>query len=216
MVRSIVATGVLLAVLAGCGGEAQPTTAPPPRPGTELTQEPGDVATPEETREPAPQVPRSPATIGPMEPVDPPVSVELESVSIDAEVVPVGLADDGQMELPPDPNVAGWYRFGPTAGDGAGSVVLAGHVDSRTYGVGQLSRLRETEVGDEIVVRTESGVDIRYTVEDVRSYPRAELPLAEVFSRDGDERLVLITCDGEYDRARGGYADNVVVTAAPA
>lgn len=151
-----------------------------------------------------------------MEPVDPPVSVELDSVRIDAEVVPVGLADDGQMELPPDPDVVGWYRFGPTAGDSAGSVVLAGHVDSRTYGVGQLSRLRETEVGDEIVVRTESGVDIRYTVEDVRSIPRAELPLAEVFSRDGDERLVLITCDGEYDRARGGYADNVVVTASPA
>lgn len=159
---------------------------------------------------------RSPAALEPVEPSDLPVSVQLDSVGIDADVVPVGVADDGQMELPPDPNLVGWYRYGPTVGDGEGSVVLAGHVDSRTYGIGQLARLRDAEVGDEIVVSTESGQDARYTVEDVRSFPKAELPLAELFTRDGRERLLLITCDGEFDRARGGYADNIVVAAVPA
>jgi LPXTG-site transpeptidase (sortase) family protein len=144
-----------------------------------------------------------------------PVSVEVSAVNISAEVVPVGIADDGQMELPPHPDVIGWYRFGPTAGNGAGSVVLAGHVDSRKYGLGQFARIHESEVGDEVLVRTESGRDLRYTVVDVRSLPKAELPLADVFSREGHERLLLITCGGDFDRQQG-YADNIVVTAVPA
>jgi LPXTG-site transpeptidase (sortase) family protein len=143
------------------------------------------------------------------------VSIEVSAVDISAEVVPVGIADDGQMELPPHPDVIGWYRFGPTAGNGAGSVVLAGHVDSRKYGLGQFVRLHESQVGDEVLVRTESGRDLRYTIVDVRSLPKAELPLADVFSREGRERLLLITCGGEFDRQQG-YADNIVVTAVPA
>lgn len=202
-------------VLAGCGGETQPGAEPSvPSPATTNPQAPGPVATvePELT---GLEVPRSPATVAPAEPPDAPVSVEVSAVSISAEVVPVGIADDGQMELPPHPDVLGWYRFGPTAGNGAGSVVLAGHVDSLTYGLGQFVRLHESQVGDEVLVRTESGQDLRYTVVDVRSLPKAELPLADVFSREGDERLLLITCGGEFDRQQG-YADNIVVTAVPA
>lgn len=146
--------------------------------------------------------------------MDAPVSVELPSVDISAEVLPVGAAEDGQMELPDDPNVVGWYRFGPTAGDGAGSVVLAGHVDSRRYGLGQLVRLQNTEVGDDVVVRTETGEVREYAVVDVEYVPRAELPIAEVFRRDGTEQLLLITCAGDFDRDRG-YQDNVIVTAEP-
>ena len=143
------------------------------------------------------------------------MSVEILAVDISADVVPVGIAEDGQMELPPHPDVIGWYRFGPTVGHGAGSVVLAGHVDSRTHGLGQFVRLRESREGDEVLVRTESGQNLKYTVVDVRSLPKAELPLAEVFSREGEERLLLITCGGEFDPQRG-YADNIIVTAVPA
>lgn len=202
-------------VLAGCGGETQPgAELPAPSPDTTNPQSPR----PEATVEPelaGLEVPRSPATLAPAEPPDAPVSVEVSAINISAEVVPVGIADDGQMELPPHPNVIGWYRFGPTAGNGAGSVVLAGHVDSRKYGLGQFVRLHESQVEDEVLVRTESGRDLRYTVVDMRSLPKAELPLADVFSREGRERLLLITCGGEFDRQRG-YADNIVVTAVPA
>jgi len=207
-------------MLTGCGGETQPsaalsgpspvTTNPPPN--TNPPPRPGATVGPEFV---GLEVPRSPATLAPAEPPDVPVSVEVSAVNISAEVVPVGIADDGQMELPPHPDVIGWYRFGPTAGNGAGSVVLAGHVDSRKYGLGQFARIHESEVGDEVLVRTESGRDLRYTVVDVRSLPKAELPLADVFSREGHERLLLITCGGDFDRQQG-YADNIVVTAVPA
>lgn len=208
-------------MLSGCGDETGPSgELSVPSPVTTTPQSPGPI-TPDHAVSTAEleltglEVPRSPATVAPAEPPDMPVSLEVSGVNISAEVVPVGIADDGQMELPPHPDVIGWYRFGPTAGDGAGSIVLAGHVDSRTYGLGQFARLHESEAGDEVLVRTESGRDLRYTVVDVRSLPKAELPLADVFSREGHERLLLITCGGDFDRQQG-YADNIVVTAVPA
>lgn len=173
---------------------------------------PSSVA-PQAERPAPPVVRRAPATLPPIRAVDPPVHVAVVEVGIDAEVVPVGVAADGQMELPADPDVVGWYRHGSAPGGDSGSVVLAGHVDSRRYGVGQLARLREIEVGDGVDVRTAGGVDARYRVVDVESVPKARLPVADLFRRDGEERLVLVTCGGEFDRSRGTYEENIVVTA---
>ena len=54
----------------------------------------------------------------------------------------------------------------------------------------------------------------RYAVTDVEKVAKAEVPLDQVFRRDGDPALVVITCGGSFDRGRG-YSDNVVVTARP-
>jgi LPXTG-site transpeptidase (sortase) family protein len=208
-------TAALLAALTGCaGGTGAGDSSLPAQPNPTATPtSPPTGADEQRTSSPAP-VGRSVATPPPPRPADAPVSVELPSVDITAEVLPVGAAEDGQMELPDDPNVVGWYRFGPTAGDGTGSVVLAGHVDSRRYGLGALVRLQNTEVGDDVVVRTETGEIREYAVVDVEYVPRAELPIAEVFRRDGAEQLLLITCAGDFDRDRG-YRENVIVTAEP-
>lgn len=219
-------TGALLAALSGCAGEAGPSALSSPAAPAPLQTEPAQVELAQEAAQVAPaQVEASPAeptlvgrslaTPPPPREVDAPAAVELAGVDIAAPVGAVGVDSDGQMELPPDPDIVGWYRFGPTAGDGAGSVILAGHVDSRKYGLGQLARLHQAEAGDEVVVRTKAGEVHKYTVTDVRNVPRSELPLDEVFSRDGAERLLLITCGGEFDNNRRGYSDNVVVTAEP-
>ena len=36
-----------------------------------------------------------------------------------------------------------------------------------------------------------------------------------MFARDGAERLVLITCGGEFDSRAGSYEDNVIAYAEP-
>lgn len=135
--------------------------------------------------------------------------------SIDSPVRPVGVAADGQMALPANPAVLGWYRFGPAPGDGTGSVVLAGHLDSKRYGLGPLVALREVDVGDVVRVARSDGGLRRYAVVDIRRYDRQALP-EELFARTGPERLRIITCGGEYDPENGGYQQNLVVTAAPA
>ena len=66
--------------------------------------------------------------------------------------------------------------------------------------------------------RTATGVRLsqRFRVRSVRLVERASLhQRSAVFSPRGAPRLVLITCAGPYDPARGGYRDNLVVTAVP-
>jgi hypothetical protein len=144
-----------------------------------------------------------------------PVRVAMPSTGIAAPLRPVGVAGDGQMELPPDPRTMGWYRFGAVPGEpGRGSVVLAGHLDSERFGLGPLVRLRDLRPGDPVQVTLEDGTRRSYRVTSLERFDRRALP-ASVFSRTGPERLRMVTCGGEYDADAGGYQQNLVVTAAP-
>jgi hypothetical protein len=143
-----------------------------------------------------------------------PVEVAVPSVGLRAPVRPVGVTPDGLMELPPDPTVMGWYRFGaaPSTSTG-GSVVVAGHLDSARFGVGPLVRLRDVELGARVTLVTSGGARLHYAVRRVQRFDRQQLP-DEVFGRSGPELLRLVTCGGAYD-PESGYQENLVVTAAP-
>lgn len=142
-----------------------------------------------------------------------PLRVRVPALGMDADVRPVGVGGDRQMSLPDDPRVLGWYRFGPSPGDD-GSVVLAGHVDSRRFGVGPLVALQAVEVGTEVQVVTGPEKVRTYRVDSVERFDQQALPAA-VFARTGPERLRLVTCTGPYLPEAGGYQQNLVVTAVP-
>jgi hypothetical protein len=138
----------------------------------------------------------------------------VRSVGLDVPVRAVGVAPDGQMELPPDPAVIGWYRFGPDPTRDNGSVVLGGHLDSKEYGVGPLVRLRKLRPGQLVRVRSYGGRTTTYRVDSVREVDKQRLALADVFDRSGSPRLRIVTCGGPYDPGNGGYQQNLVVSAA--
>ena len=144
-----------------------------------------------------------------------PTMVRIQAVGIDAPVVPVGVARDGAMRIPRDARRVGWYRFGPRPGGGAGSVVLAAHVDSRTQGLGAFYPLRGAVPGDRITVFTDGRSRSTYRVVAREFFRKRALPLEDLFRRDGREVLTLITCGGRYLADAGGYQDNVVVSAVP-
>lgn len=169
-----------------------------------------------ETPAPTPnvQVPVTPATPPPVQaPSAAPQQLASADLGIDMPVVPVGVQDDGSMEIPVDPAVAGWYRYGPAPADAEGTTVLAAHVDSRVYGVGPLAQLREAQPGQTLQVADADGIVTAYTVESVTYIPRAELPVDELFDRGGPRSLVLITCGGQFDEQTRTYSDNVVLIA---
>ncbi|MCR6688626.1 class F sortase [Cellulomonas sp.] len=111
-------------------------------------------------------------------------------------VDPVGVADDGSMELPPDADRAGWYRYGQAPGAPSGHTVLAAHVDSRLTGIGPLADLDEVEPGTVVTVRTADGTQHRYRTTDVVRLAKDDAPVSAWFAREGPERLVVITCGG--------------------
>ncbi len=140
-----------------------------------------------------------------------PVTAEIPGIG-QVPVVPVGVADGGQAEIPGDVGRIGWYRYGSAPGDADGSVVMVGHRDSRG-GRGALFDLPLVPVGAVITVTDASGATFRYQVTANASISKQTVPLADLFIRDGAPRLVLISCGGPYVEARG-YLENVVVTAA--
>ncbi|MDN5915649.1 MAG: class F sortase [Pseudonocardia sp.] len=118
------------------------------------------------------------------------------------------------MVVPDQVRTVGWWAPGVLPGGARGSAVIAGHVDSRTQGVGVLSVLPQLTAGEPILVRDASGRAAAFRVAARREYGKFDLP-REVFRRDGAPQLVLITCGGRFDPAARSYESNIVVYAVP-
>lgn len=162
-----------------------------------------------------PSAPTRPATPAPVEAAPAPARITAPALGIDAPVDPVGVAADGQMELPEDVSRVGWYRFGTTPG-GAGSAVIAGHVDDAEQGLGALAPIARAEVGDEVTVTDSAGTATRWRVVSREVITKQVLPVERIFARDGAPRLTLVTCGGPFQPELRSYRDNVVVVAEPA
>lgn len=166
---------------------------------------------------PVVDIPVARATLAPPAVAAPaPVALRISSIDADLPVEPVGVQADGSMEIPRDPAVAGWYRYGPVPGADVGSAVLAAHVDSRVLGVGPLARLRDLDDGARVEVRDADGETTEFIVASVQYLPRATLSVKTLFARTGEPALVIITCGGSFDEATRSYSDNVVAVAHPA
>lgn len=144
----------------------------------------------------------------------PPRRMLVPRLELDMAIVATGVTADGQMALPNRPSELGWYRYGPRPGDPTGSAVLAGHVDSREDGIGPLSDLRLLREGDRISIQRGGGL-LAYEVRQVVLISKRVVPLPELFERSGAATLRIVTCGGPYVQSRGGYLDNLVVTAVP-
>jgi Sortase domain len=132
-----------------------------------------------------------------------------------APVVPVGLHPDGSLVIPDDVRTVGWWTGGSTAGEAYGSVIIAGHVDSATRGLGVFAELRHLSPGQ--VVGLDAGAPhAQYRIISATRVPQAQISQAAgIFTVDGAPRLVLITCGGPFDPVRHRYQDNLVVVATP-
>jgi sortase (surface protein transpeptidase) len=144
-------------------------------------------------------------------PLSPPVRLEIPAVGVSSPLVRLGLNADGTMQVPGDYRVAGWFTGGPQPGQ-LGPAVIAGHVDSRT-GPAVFYRLRDLRPGDQVRVVRDDGLVVRFEVESRASYPKQALPGDEVYGATTAPVLRLITCAGSFDRARGSYRENLVVSA---
>lgn len=211
--RPAAATAVLGIALAVGVPTAWELTRPPASAGApveQVLQTPRPPAVPQSpavpTRDAAPRsgVPELPA----------PARLAVPRLGVDAAVDAVGVEPDGQMTIPAEVDRVGWYRFGPVPG-GAGSSVLAGHVDSRTQGLGAMAPLRDAAPGDEILVTDAAGGSTRWRVVSRELISKQVLPLEQLFSREGPPRLTLITCGGPFVPEFRSYRDNVVVVAEP-
>ncbi len=144
----------------------------------------------------------------PKAPLDVPVKIYFSSQKISTDIVPVGIDKNNVMEAPDDPGIGGWLKFSVVPGE-PGNAILDGH-DSFRGVKGIFSVLKKLELGDEVIIEHADGVFSHFKVTDINTYLATEFPddVMQV-TNEGDPRMTLITCLGDYDFT--GYSKSRVV-----
>ena len=146
-----------------------------------------------------------------------PVRVTVPSLSMNALVVPVGMDELRSVVVPVNIDIVGWYKLGVSPHQQFGSVALVGHRDGSGGADGVFLRIGELQKGDLVLVTNRDGSENTYEVTRVELMSKDQFPseAPRLFAESGPARLTLISCGGSYDRSRGGYQSNVVVTSTP-
>ncbi len=202
-----VLAGTVVATAVGCAGDTSTVVGDRPPPSATTSPDPRPAPT---DATPVAPARRARSVLAP----ERPRSVVLPSGRVVA-VRAVGTTRAGVLDVPPDVDVAGWWRGGSRLGDPFGATLLAAHVDSRTQGLGPFAELLSVSPG--VRVRIEgAGLGQVFRIRSRELVPQGTLEdRPDLFDPAGARRLVLVTCAPPYDAARGGYQNLAVLTATP-
>ena len=141
-----------------------------------------------------------------------PVTIRIPRIEVEAPIIPLGLEDDGSIEVPEGTEETGWWLGGPEPGE-PGPAVILGHVDSRE-GPAVFFYLQYLEAGDEIHIDREDGSTVTYVVESSERHDKDDFPTDAVYGPTELPTLRLVTCGGDFDFDVRTYDDNLIVYAA--
>jgi LPXTG-site transpeptidase (sortase) family protein len=145
------------------------------------------------------------------DPVAAPVTLTIPLIGVQTKLTTLGLAADGELQVPDSYSIAGWYTGSPRPG-AIGSAIIVGHIDSFA-GPGVFFRLSELKAGDKVYVKRADGTMAEFRVTSVQTYLKDQFPTEDVYGPVPDAELRLITCGGAWDAATGHYLSNIVVYA---
>jgi hypothetical protein len=183
--------------------------------GLLLTRHPTSALRPVAARVAALPVPTGPIVAPPPSAaakVASPVSLTIPLIGVKTNLITLGLAADGSMQVPPlSATVAGWFTGSPRPG-AVGSSIIVGHIDNKLrHGV--FYRLAELRRGNDVFVKRADGTTAEFRVTEVQRYLKDHFPTQTVYGPTPDAELRLITCGGAFDYATGHYLSNIVVYA---
>jgi hypothetical protein len=140
-----------------------------------------------------------------------PVSLTIPLIGVKTNLITLGLAAGGAMQVPSTSTVAGWFTGSPRPG-AVGSSIIVGHVDSKR-GPGIFFRLPNLKKGDDVYIKRSDGTTAEFRVTEVQEYPKDHFPTDRVYGPAPDAELRLITCGGTFDSVTGHYLSNIIVYA---
>lgn len=150
--------------------------------------------------------------ISPLESIRPfiPTQLIIPAIKVSAKVVPIGVLDSGQMDVPKDTEIVGFLYPGVLAGT-KGNMIMDGHVDSYT-GPAVFFDLKKLNPGDAVIVRNQhSDRSMTFRVESVEAFKTTEAPIERIFGQTDEHHLNLITCTGKYSRKKKEHEERLVV-----
>jgi hypothetical protein len=122
---------------------------------------------------------------------------------------------------PSDRTRAGWYAAGPAPGSGSGTVLTNGHTYRNDSAIFTEDFALEVQKGQLIHVLQKNGTTCSYVVtrvwrevEAATEYPRI-IASQSLYDFGGPERLLLVTCGGDWNAAAQDYDQISIVLAEP-
>jgi hypothetical protein len=147
-----------------------------------------------------------------------PNRIVIPKIHANAPIVSVGTTADRELEIPLNPQVVGWWRYGAKPGATVGTAILAGHINYAGV-TGSMAAIGKLDPGDQVYVFGKQNADnrheVRFRVTGVRTYHKTHLPFQQIFDQKSVGRIVIVTCGGPFDASTGNYLDNIVVFAVP-
>jgi hypothetical protein len=140
-----------------------------------------------------------------------PVSLTIPLIGVKTNLITLGLAAGGSMQVPSSFTVAGWFTGSPRPG-AVGSSIIVGHIDSEG-GPAVFYRLPELKSGNDVYVKRADGTTVEFRVTKVQTYLKDHFPTQAVYGPTPDAELRLITCGGAFDHVTRHYLSNIVVYA---
>lgn len=141
-----------------------------------------------------------------------PTRVLIPAIGVDAPMEVLSVDADNALQPPVAWEAGGWYDRSPLPGE-RGPSVIAGHLTAPD-GPAVFVDLGLLRPGDQVTVEQSDGSSATFAVDRSISAERTDsFPTEEIYGPTPDAQLRLITCDGEYDPARGHWTRNMVVFA---
>jgi LPXTG-site transpeptidase (sortase) family protein len=142
-----------------------------------------------------------------------PSLVSIENLKISADVVKVGVDEQGVMETPKNWVDVGWFENSAKPGE-KGNFILNGHFDTNYGGPAVFWQLKNIQVGDKVSIIDEYGKT--YTYEALESfYVDIDDPsrLDVLKSNESESTMTLITCGGVWVPGVSTYNKRLIVKA---
>ncbi len=141
-----------------------------------------------------------------------PVRLRIQRIGVDSLLETVGLTTEGNVGAPKEASHAAWFSGSPRPGL-PGNAIIDGHFGWKDGKPAVFDNLHTVKPGDRVTVEDAEGRVRTFIVRELRTYNAGD-DTRDVF-KGGDSKahLVLITCEGEWNKGEQSYADRLVVFA---
>ena len=146
-----------------------------------------------------------------------PQILKIPVLAVMAPVVPLGINERGEFDIPPTGDDVGWYLAGgyPGSGNSEQAILLDGHLTDMQGKPAVFLNLNTLKKGDRLQIIREDGKTFNYLVQDVFAQPWDEVDMAEMMRSvdPAKEGVNIVTCAGVYDYAEQNYQQRLIVRA---
>lgn len=139
-----------------------------------------------------------------------PARLIIPKINTNVTIEQVGVAPDGTMDVPRQPDDAAWFNLGPRPGE-IGSAVIDGHSGWKNFKPAIFDNLSQLKIGDKIYVEDQKGKTVVFVVQGFRTYAPNQNASSVFSSDDNKAHLNLITCSGAWNIKEQTHSNRLVV-----